>query len=169
MKHWLIAIVILIFQEVVSLNTLIFETHQGAYTPWIIHLIFLIVSAFDIWIGFIIGRWVKRKYHTGKIIRFVEKWTARFEAYSGKKGKRIALLAFGFISSPYITSFIASWLDVSFAEMFVLIFFSDILWYIGTWLVIIGVTAFVPNPVHALIVIIIISLLIILFSRRKRV
>ncbi len=169
MKHWLIAIIILVFQEVVSLNALIFETHRGAYNPWTIHIIFLFVSAFDIWIGFVAGRWVQKKYHNGKIIRFVQKWSDRFEAYAGKKGKRAALLVLGFISYPYINSFIASWLDVSFAEMFIFIFIADVLWYIAAWLVILGVTAFVPNPVYALLIVIALSLLIVFFSRRKKV
>ena len=167
MNHWLVAFIILLFQEVLSLNALIFETYQGIYTSWIIHLIFVVVTVFDIWVGFIIGRLVQKRYQSGKTFVFIRKWIDKFEVYAGKKGKRVALFVLGFVSYPYINAFIASWLDVSFAEAFVILFIADVLWYIAAWLVIIGVTTIIPNPSYAFLTIIIISLIVIFMSRKK--
>ena len=122
MKHCLIAILVLVLQEVVTLNTVIFETHRGIHNPWAIHLIFLVVTALDIWIGYAAGKWVRRTYNEGRAVRFIQKWVDRFEGYAGKRGKRAALFALGFVNPPYINSFIASWLDVSFWEMFIYIY-----------------------------------------------
>ena len=168
MLRYLLATLVLIAQEVVSLNTLLFETKQGHYIPWIIHAIFLVATAFDIWIGYAVGTWVKRRHKTGKLVRFADKCAARFHAYVGKRGRKFALFLLGNFSFPYVNSFIAAWLDIPFWESFMWLFVGNVIFYFASWFFIIGVMAVVPNPGWGLAAVIGITALVVIVFRRFR-
>ena len=168
MTRYIIAALILILQEVVLLNTLIFQTHQGYYMPWIIHLMFVCATVFDIWIGYRIGKWAKRRYATGKVVEFANRWTERFHAYVGKRGRILALFLLGNFSFPYLNSFIAAWLMIPFWEMMIIFFIGNVTFYFLGYFIIGGISSLIPNPAIALPVIIGLTLLSILLFKRFR-
>ena len=88
MKFYLLAILVLTVQEVVSTNALLLEALHGHYALWIIHGIFVAATVFDIWIGYRIGMYTKKRLTRGKVYDFAEKMSARFNRSLGKNGRR---------------------------------------------------------------------------------
>lgn len=168
MIHWLLAVIVLTLQEVVTLNALLFAAKQGHYTIWVIHLIFAVATAFDIWIGYKIGKWTKNRYTTGRIVRFANKVSERFHAFMGKRGRKIAVFLLGNFSFPYVNAFLAAWLDIPFWEAFILLYIGNIVFYVVGWLFILGISIALPNPVWGMAAVVIASLAFVLIARRMR-
>lgn len=157
--NWFFIVFALITQEIVSLNAVIFAAYHYHFHVVLIHILFLIATAIDIIIGFIIGKYVRRKMTHGKIVAFAEKWSARFHSYVGRRGRWVALLAIGNFSFPYINAFLAAWLDMPFIESFIFIFIGNIIWYISLWLLVLGIASTIPNPWIAFTVVVSVALI----------
>lgn len=168
MTRYILATLILILQEVILLNTLIFETRQGHYIAWVIHIMFMVATIFDIWVGYRIGKWAKQRYTTGKIVEFANKWTERFHSYVGRRGRLLALFLLGNFSFPYVNSFIAAWLAIPFWEMLIVFFIGNVTFYFLGWFVIGGISTLIPNPAIALPVIVGLTIITILLFKRFR-
>ena len=169
MKSWAFIIFAIITQEVVSLNTVIFEVHEYHFHVVLFHFLYMLATAIDIAIGFLIGAYAKKKLLHGKIAAFAGKASVRVNQYIGEKGRKFALTMLGIISFPLLNGFIASWLGMPFLESFIFLFVGTMIWYIGTWLFIAGVVAFIPNPLIALSVILGITFVALILMRKMKV
>lgn len=166
MQNWLLVILILFVQEVVALNALIFQTDQGRYNVWAIHGIFLAATIIDIYVGYRIGHIAKHKWSKGKVLTFVEKMTARFDKAVTISGRKFAIVVLGSLSFPYLNAFIAAWLNMTMKESFFLLVLGNIISYAVGWALVLGVGAVIPNPLIAMPVLIGVSVLLIIISRR---
>ena len=171
MKQWLVIVLILLIQESVTLNALLVKAFQGQYSILVITLIFVFATVFDILIGYWIERYLKKKLNKGKVRAFAYKWSKRFHDYVGKHGMKVYLLLLGYFSFPFINAFITSWLDIPFAESFWYLFFGNIIFYISSALLVLGITSLVPNPLYALMAVVVITIICIvtirIFKSRK--
>jgi membrane protein YqaA with SNARE-associated domain len=167
--NWLFIAFALITQEIVSLNTVLFWVYHYHFHVVLIHILFIVATIIDIVVGFIAGKFVRRKMTHGKIVRFAEKWSARFNSYVGKRGRWVALLIIGNFSFPYINAFLAAWLDMPFVESFIFIFIGNMIWYVSLWLLVLGVASVVPNSWTALAVIVGITLIALYFMKRFKI
>ncbi|MDB5188911.1 MAG: hypothetical protein JWM92_509 [Candidatus Nomurabacteria bacterium] len=165
MKQWPWVILILFVQETVTLNGLLVKTHQWDYSIWIITLLFIIATTVDIIIGYAIGRYAKKRFNNGKVKAFAVKWSLRLTAYMGKHQRKIYLVLLGYFSFPYLNAFITAWLDISFAESFFYLFVGNMIFYITSWLLVLGITSIVPNPFIAFIAVILVTILVTIAAR----
>src|ERR1700722_9548546 len=150
MKLWLFLIGALIVQEPVSSNAALLLAYQHHYNLWLVHLIFVLATTFDILVGYVLGKWVNRHFGNSAAIRYAKRWLGTFTKFAGKNGQRISIFLFGSIIFP-APAFLAPWLDLPFWEIFVCLFLGDlVLWYGFEWLVVLGVKTFVVNPQLAL-------------------
>lgn len=165
MTLWILIIVTLLFQELVSTNAVLLEAFQKHYNIWIIHIIFLLTTAAGIIIGYLLGRWVQKTFHQNKFITYTQQKAKRLNSFMGKNGTRLSLVFLAIIDFNFMDSFLSSWLSVSFWEVFIFMFIGNLLWYISQWLIILGVNTYVRNPYQALSVVIGISVaLVIIFN-----
>ena len=170
--NWLIVIPTLIVQEVVSLNTVLFEVHQQHFHILLVHLVFVLATVFDIVVGYVLGKYLKKKMTGGKVVAFADKLSAKLNAYAGKKGRWVMLLVIGNFSFPYVNAFLAAWLDLPFWESFIFIFLGDMVYYAGIWLLILGVVKAVPGTglsLGVLLAIVIVVMVVLRALRMRRV
>ena len=150
MRLWLLIVGSLFVQESVSTNVVLLAAYQQHYPLWIINCIFAVASVVDIYIGYRLGRWAHRRSKQGRGRAFTERVVSGVKNVLGSHGTRITIALFGFINFAYLNSFIFSWLDVSFPEVFIFTFIGNILWYGSQWLLVYGANSITPNPLAAL-------------------
>lgn len=167
-KAWLLAIGILLVQEVVSLNALLLETHHGHYELWLIHSIFVAATVFDIWTGDYAGRYAKKKITKGKVVAFAQKISDRFHRSVGRSGRRAALLLLGTLSFPYVNSFVSAWLDIPLRESFGFLFLGNMISYTMYWIIVLGVSSVIPNPFIAFPIMVTILGTVLFIAKRFR-
>lgn len=166
MKSWLIAISILIIQEVVLFNGLLLKTYQGAFPIIIITIIFLLATVFDIAIGFYFGKYLKNHWRNKKLIEKVKNWSENFQNLVGTKGRRVALFLLGYFSFPYLNGLIASWLNFPVKESFLYIFLGNVFSYIVSLAIIGGLGAIIGNTTYLYIGVLAFSAIFILIGNR---
>lgn len=143
----------LFLQEIITLNALVFATHQGLYPVNLIHAIFLVATIFDIVVGFYIGKFFSKKSANTKIGNFLHKISAKFDIYNNKHKRWVLLFLLGNFSFPYVNSCIAGYLEMPFWESSFFIFIGDIIYYASIWAFVLGVGFFVKKAEYAFIVV----------------
>lgn len=164
-KFWLLVILVFFIQEPASTDAIIFQARHLGLNLFIFNSVWLLVTSIDIWLGYLIGKKVQEKYKNTRFEKFSRKWADRVENFVGKKGEKIALVFLGFINFPYLNSFLASWLNISFKNMFYPILIGDGIYWVTAWAINIGIRGFFTNSHTALYVIIAIGLLFSIFSK----
>jgi len=160
----------LFVQELITLNALIFATHQGLYSPIFIHSLFLIGTIVDIIIGFYIGKYLNKKKLPPKIGKFIHNLSEYFLATNRKYERWFAFLVLGNISFPYINAFIAGYLDLPFWESSLFNFIGNILYYISLWLLMLGVHSIFKNIYVAFgVAIATVFVILIIFKKIRKV
>lgn len=165
MKRWLVILLILFVQETVTLNGLLAKVFQGEYSIFIITVLFVFATVVDIFIGYGIERYVKKRWNKGKVKAFAKSWSARLFSYVGKRGVRFYLLLLGYFSFPYLNAFITAWLDIPFWDSFWYLFAGNIIFYISVSLLVLGITSVIPNPFYALLAVIAVTVVFIIGIR----
>lgn len=150
MSIWIFVIFALFFQEPATTDAALFQARQHNLNIWIIHSIWFIATITDICLGFILGKWIQKKFQGTRFEKFSHKWADRLERFIGRKGKKFALILLGIINFPYINSFLASWLSLSFKNIFILILVGDAIWYAIEWGINLGLRSLIPDPHLAL-------------------
>lgn len=156
---WLFIIVALFIQEPTSTDAAIFQVRHLHFNLFLINFIWLIATIIDIWLGYAIGKLIQGKFQGTKFETWSFKWATRVENFIGKKGEKFALILLGIINFPYVNSFLASWLKISFKNIFILIFIGDAIYWAIAWGINIGVRNFIVDPHTALYVVIGVGLL----------
>ncbi len=165
MNIWWLVILALIFQEPATTDATFFQARQQNLNLWIIHLIWFLATCFDIWFGFVLGKWLQRKFQDSRIVTFSNGLAGKVDGFIGRRGEKFALILLGTINFPYINSFLASWLKLPFKSIFVLIFIGDAIWYAIEWMINLGVRSLIPDPHLALYVIVGTALLLSIFYK----
>ncbi len=160
MKQWPLILLILIVQETVTLNGLLVKVHQGESSVWLITLIFMIITTVEIFIGYVAGVYAKERFNKGKVKVFADRWVRRFYAYIGKHGRRIYMILLGYFSFPYLNAFIMAWLNIPLIESFGYLFLGNMIFYLTSWLLVLGVMSVVPNPFAAFGAVIVLTILV---------
>ncbi len=164
MNFWLKAILLLIVQESFLTNLLIKETYQDHYNVYIFTGIFLLASIIDTLIGYSLGKYVQRRGLEHKIISWTNNYISKFDDYIGKFGEKIFILFLALTFPPYFPAFLSSWLKISLKEIFIIILIGDIIWYITSWGLVIGITHWVKDSQKALYLILFITFIIIILK-----
>ena len=165
MKLWAFIITTLFLQEPASTDAAIFLVRQNHINLLLINLFWLIATAIDITVGYLIGKWIQKNFSETKFERWAEKWASKIKDFIGRKGGRFAMILLGVINYPYANAFIFSWLKVSFRNIFVLTLIGDLIYWITEWIINISVRNYFSNPHTVLFIVIGIGLLISVISK----
>ena len=141
MKFWLIAILALIIQESISTSSVMVAAYKGNHNLILFSLIFFVATISEIIIFYNVGKYLQAKKKSTKVVSWVNKYLSKANNFIGKKGKKYFLfLLSSSLFPPSATALIAAWLDISFTQIFLFIFLGNIVWYLASWMVVLGVT-----------------------------
>jgi len=165
MKTWLFIVIALFIQEPATTDAAIFLVRQQHLNLWVVNLIWVLATIIDISAGYLIGKWIQRKFQHTKFGKWSERWAIRIENFIGKSGERFAVILLGIINFPYFNAFLTSWLKLSFKNVFILIFIGDAIYWSIEWAINVGVRGYFTDPHTALYVIVGLGLLFSLISK----
>lgn len=165
MKLWILIIVTLMFQELVSTNVVLLDALQHGYNFWIINSIFVITTAVGILIGYWLGKWIQKIFHKSKAVVYFEKRAKKLNDFMGINGTRLSLIFLSIIDFNFMDSFLAAWLPISFWEVFIFLFIGNLIWYACLLLLIFGVNTYIKNPYETFSILIGISVVLTIVFR----
>ena len=169
MTLWLLLFGAFLVQEPISSNVILFEAYGAHYNIWMIHVIFVVATTIDILVGYYLARYLKRRFGQSKFVAWLDKKSKSFSGVEGKWGDRAVLLLATFLIFP-VSILLAPWLDISFAELFVISFIGELLsWYIPLWLLVLGIKDAMSGEQNAVIIFVILILLwlVVRYIQRK--
>ncbi len=161
----ILAFLILLVQETVTFTSLIFATHRGVYPVFLINILFLVATTVDIFVGYFIGVFFKKKFLNSKIAKWVDTTAKSFSLHENKYKRWVVLFLLGNFSFPWINAIIAGYLEFPFWESALFNFLGDMVWYVSIWLIVIGVGAIFKNVYSELIVAVLLALAIMLLLK----
>lgn len=165
----LFVIFVVFVQEIVSLNALLFATHQGTYSPTLIHILFVVATLVDIIIGFYVGKLLQKKTYQSKITNWIRNLSERFSLSTKKHKRWLVLLLLGNLSFPYINAVVAGYLDMPFWESMFFIFLGNITYYITLWLLVLGASSLTKNIYLAFAIVIAVIIVCFIIFRKLKV
>lgn len=162
-----------LIQEPVTTGATILHAYQTGFNVWIIHILFVVCTVIDIFIGYYVGAKVHKRHSENRIIKYAKRKAEALEHYTGKHGYKLALIVFGQMIFP-ISAFITPWIGISFKESFIYLLLGEVvLWYGLEWLLILGIKTFIPDPFIAIYCLVGVALLIVItvrwFEKRKKI
>jgi membrane protein YqaA with SNARE-associated domain len=169
MKLWTGIVIALIVQEFATVGGFLIAAQKSQISVWPIHLIWIVATTLDITVGFWAAKWLQSFAHP----RWMERAKQRLERWLhhlGPRGESVAIALLAAVDYPWLNSFAASWLGISFKRTFLLTFIGDAIWYALEWLGVLGLSAIVPKLNDALIVIAVLGIAVTIifgFVRRK--
>lgn len=166
MKFWILAIIALIVQETFTTNVVIIQAYQNHHSIFFFSIIFLFAMCFDISFGYFTGKYLRTKQKNNKFVLWAENYVKKFDRFIGRFGEKLFIFFISLLLPPYVPAFIASWLGLSSRSLLIFIVVADIIWYIFSWSVVLGITHWIEDTRYALIVILGISLLITLIQKK---
>ena len=164
-QFWLSTILIFIFQEQASTNALLLYAKQHQIAHWPIHILWILLSVFDIAVAYALGQWVHKKVAPSKIGARLDGYARKIEATLGSRNESIALTLLGIVNFPYINAFLCSWLKLDFKQILLYLLIGNTISYIITWETVIWFNRLIPNPLWALLAIILFSFFISIIFR----
>ncbi|MBA3789196.1 hypothetical protein H0X32_02255 [Patescibacteria group bacterium] len=138
MTLWFLIIISLIVQEGLSVTVLLLKAYQLHYPLFAIHAVWLVVTVFQIYTGFYLGKWIQKRFTDSKFERWMKKAAHKLEGIIGERGEEFALIFMSALVSPALAALGASWLEISFTKVLIFGLLGDLLWYISTWITVIG-------------------------------
>ncbi len=159
MQLWLLLAGVLTFQEPISSTYVILEAIRAHYPIILIHLLWLVITSLQVYLGYIFGKWVQKRFAASKFESWVARWTKKMGRLVGKNGERVALIFITILTLPVFTGFIASWLPISFWTILFFSILGDLVWYVSVWIGVYGANEFASSLQTTVLVIVVISIL----------
>lgn len=168
MSLWLLIIGALTLQEGLSTTVVLLEAVHNHYPLILIHLIWLVVTVAQIYLGYYIGKWIQTRYKYSKFERWLEKYARKLDDSVGKRGELLALLLASAIVSPAATALLASWLDISITRIVTFALLGDFLWYLSEWATVVGANALLTGVKYGAILVLASALIWLVLSHTKK-
>jgi membrane protein YqaA with SNARE-associated domain len=159
MYLWLLVVGVLIPQEFASTAIVFVIALENNYSLWLINLIWLCATSFDMYVGFSLGKLLKNHYQDRRFVQKIEGWVNSLKHALGKHGEKLSLALLGTINFPYLNAFFGAWLGMSMGMTFVLTLIGNIVWYLILLATVLGLSSFVSNPDIILLIIVAIGIL----------
>ena len=165
MSFWLVIALTLAVQESLATIAVLVHAQQLHYSPWSITLIWGAAASIEITIAYSIGKWVRKTFADSKIEKWTKDTSKKLELTIGKYGETFAIFLVALTISPLLAAFLASWLDISFGNIFILSFLGDLCWYLYVWTAALGAEALWVRAKEIAIIIFILIIVAILAYR----
>lgn len=171
MPIWLLVTTVLIPQEFASSAIVFIVALQNNFPIWEIHVIWLCVTFLDMYVGYMLGKFTKEKFHDTRFFHWVERLIARARAELGPHGEKMSLALLGIINFPYANTFIGAWIDMPLNLSLLLTLAGNFVWYLFLWGTVLGLSAFVSNPDIIILILVVAGVLshfFLKFSKTRR-
>ncbi len=149
MNKWIFILIALFVQQSAMLNGVLLHFYQTSHLIWLIHLLFIIATCIDILVGYYIGIHTQKMLIGNRVIKFVHKIMDYLHEYTNKHHQGFALFLLGCFSLPHLNGFAAAWARIPLKRSFFMLFLGNMVSYVIYWILIIGLMAFIPNPIIA--------------------
>ncbi len=157
---WFILGSVLLLQEPLSTTFVVLEMVRSHYSIILIHLMWVVITILQIYLGHVLGKWVQRRFHTAKVEAWITKWTGKGSDLIGKKGEKVALIFFTILTAPFFTGFVASWLPISLGNILFFTVLGSLVWYLQVWIGVYGAGRFSSSLQTTVISVIMIGTLV---------
>ena len=168
MSLWILITIALTVQEGLSVLAVLLRAYQLHYSLWLIHGIWLFVTVAQIILAYYLGKWIQKKLTDSKFERWIKKSVHKLERSIDKNGERLALVLLSSIVSPALAAFVASWLEISFGNIFIFTLLGDLFWYASTWATVLGAQHFLSDAKYGLLALIFIAIIFVLISHFRK-
>ncbi len=170
MRLWLLLVLTFIVQEPISTSAVLLQAYQDHYNVWLIHLLFVAATVFDILVTYYLGVFIQKRFGNRRISLWLKKKLEQFSSFIGEKGRVVALIVYAPMLFP-VSGFFIPWLDIPLGQALPYLFIGEtIFWYLYVWLLVLGVRSVTSNAQSALYLILIVGAAVALsakyFSRR---
>ena len=164
---WIISVLILSAQETISTCVLFTIALNKNYNPILLSVIFLSTTIFQIAVFHNLGNKLITKNTENLVSKLARIYILKAYQFINHHGEKLflAFLASSFFP-PFLTSFIAAWINIPIRTKFYSILVGDCIWFCSTWAIVI-VTRFLTGDHSKLLMnVMVISLFFIIFQRK---
>ena len=162
---WLYSLIVFVTQEQVATNALLFYIKSHDLIGWPFLLGWTVFTIFDVYVGYVFGQWVRKRFKNNPLNQKLEIHAKRIESSIGVRGEYIILILIGIINFPYINAFFCSWLDIKLSKLILLFTIGNVISYIITWETISWVHDNITNPFDEFVGIILITVALSLLGK----
>jgi hypothetical protein len=164
---WILSVLILSAQETISTCVLYIIAFNKNYNPIILSIIFISTTIAQIVIFHRLGIKLKTKKTNNLASNLARVYILKANQFISRNGEKFFLV---FLASslfpPFLTSFIAAWLNLPFRTKFYYILIGDCIWFVTTWAIVIVIRFLTGDQSKLLMNVIVISLFFIIFQRK---
>lgn len=157
MYVWLLLVGVFIPQEFVSVGAVLLLARANGFPLWLIHLIWLGTTFFDMYIGYRAAKFLRHRFRGTKFVERTDRLTEKIKEALGKHGVPLTLTLLGVVDFPYINTFFAAWLELPMRTAFVYSLFGNLGWYIILLATVFGAAAVIPDPATAVFTLVIVG------------
>ena len=171
MSLWILIAAVLIPQEFASSAIVFIIALQNNFPIWAINLIWLVTTSLDMYVGYMLGKFTREKFHGTRFFHWVERWVERGRGVLGMHGEKLSLALLGIIDFPYVNTFIGAWIGLPFNLSFLLTLAGNFIWFLFLWGTVLGLSAFVSNPDIIILILVVAGILshfLLKFSRSNK-
>ena len=166
MIFWIFATIALIVQETVTTSAILMFSRTVNNSVATLTIIFLLVTSIQILIFHKLGKTIQEKGKSILIIHFVNQYLSRVGTFIEKRGSKLFLFIMAAsIFPPSLTSFISSWLNLSFPQKFLWIMLGDFIWYSISWLLVVGAISVTRNPQSEIFHVVLMAIIYVILQR----
>jgi len=159
MPMWILVAGVLIPQEFASSAIVFIIALQSNFPIWAINLIWLCTTALDMYVGFVLGKFIQERLQGTRFFRWVERWIKKGRAELGTDGEKLSLALLAIVNFPYINTFIGAWIGLPLGTSLVLTLAGNFVWFLFLWGTVLGLSAFVSNPNIIILILIVAGVL----------
>ncbi len=164
---WIASILILIGQETISTSALFVIALNKNFSLLILLSMFLLITILQIVIFHYLGLKMKTRGSKNIVTNLSRIYILKADRFIGRWGYNVFLV---FLASsvfpPFLTSFMAAWLNLPFRTKICCILLGDCIWYGTTLSIMLGTNLLTENPSKLLMRVVVVSLLFVIFQRR---
>ena len=156
---WILVASALVLQEFASSAIVFIIALQNNFPIWEINLIWICATSLDMYVGFMLGKLTKEKFHNTRFFRWVERWINKGKTELGPYGEKMSLALLGVINFPFINTFIGAWIGLPFSMAFLLTLAGNFVWFLFLWGTVLGLSTFVSNSSIIILILIVAGIL----------
>jgi hypothetical protein len=157
MPLWILVIGVLIPQEFASSAIVFVIALQNNFPIWVINVIWLCATCLDIYVGFMVGSFIKNKLRGTRFFNWVERLGEKMKTKLGLHGEKFSLAILGVIDFPYLNAFLGAWIGLPFRTTFLATLAGNFLWYLFLWGTVLGLSSFISNPDIIILILLVIG------------
>lgn len=166
MNKWIFILIALFVQQSVMLNGVLLNAYNEQRLIWLIHILFIVATCFDISVGYFLGIHTRKVFISNRFVKFIHRMVDHLHNYVAQHAQNVALFLLGCFSFPHINGFVSAWARIPLKRAFLMLFLGNMAGYVVYWLLIVGVMSFIPNPWVAFTIVILLVYFIVFVLKR---